>query len=38
MQSMPANSIAYYQGDTSSIIRPRKKKEALLEEFQDWVI
>jgi len=38
MQSMPANSIAYYQGDASSIIRPRKKKEALLEEFSDWVI
>ena len=38
MQSMPANSIAYYQGDTASIIRPRKKKEALLEEFSDWVI
>lgn len=38
MQSMPANSIAYYQGDTASVIRPRKKKEALLEEFSDWVI
>lgn len=38
MQSMPPNSIAYYQGDTASIIRPRKKKEALLEEFSDWVI
>jgi serine O-acetyltransferase len=38
MQSMPANSIAYYQGDSASIIRPRKKKEALLEEFSDWVI
>jgi serine O-acetyltransferase len=38
MQSMPANSIAYYQGDSASIIRPRKKKEALLAEFSDWVI
>ncbi len=38
MQSMPPNSIAYYQGDTSSTIRPRKKKEALLAEFSDWVI
>jgi serine O-acetyltransferase len=38
MQSMPANSIAYYQGDAASIVRPRKKKEALLEEFSDWVI
>jgi Serine acetyltransferase len=38
MQSMPPNSIAYYQGDAASIVRPRKKKEALLEEFNDWVI
>ncbi|HEY9155615.1 MAG TPA: serine O-acetyltransferase [Opitutaceae bacterium] len=38
MQSMPPNSIAYYQGDSASIIRPRKRKEALLEEFSDWVI
>jgi serine O-acetyltransferase len=38
MQSMPANSIAYYQGDSASIIRPRKNKEALLEELIDWVI
>jgi len=38
MQSMPANSIAYYQGDTASVIRPRKTKEAILEEFVDWVI
>ncbi len=38
MQSMPANSIAYYQGDSASVIRPRKPKEALLEEFNDWVI
>lgn len=38
MQSMPPNNIAYYQGDASSIIRPRKNKEALLEELIDWVI
>lgn len=38
MQSMPSNSIAYYQGDTASVIRPRKTKEAILEEFQDWMI
>jgi serine O-acetyltransferase len=38
MQSIPANSIVYYQGDASSIVRPRKSKEALLEEFTDWVI
>jgi serine O-acetyltransferase len=38
MQSIPANSIVYYQGDASSIVRPRKPKESLLEEFTDWVI
>jgi serine O-acetyltransferase len=38
MQTMPPNSIAYYQGDAASIIRPRKNKEALLEELIDWVI
>jgi len=38
LQSMPANSIAYYQGDTASVIRPRKTKEAILEELGDWVI
>jgi serine O-acetyltransferase len=38
MQSMPANSIAYYQGDQASIVRPRKSKEALIEEFSDWTI
>jgi len=37
LQSMPPNSIAY-QGDAASIIRPRKNKEALLEELIDWVI
>lgn len=40
MQSMPANSIAYYQGDQSSIIRPRQKRESLLGQIGggDWVI
>ncbi|MFT3869765.1 MAG: serine O-acetyltransferase [Nibricoccus sp.] len=38
MQSMPPNSIAYYQGDAASIIRPKKSKEALIEELSDWVI
>jgi serine O-acetyltransferase len=38
MQSMPPNSIAYYQGDQASIVRPRKKKELLLEEASDWEI
>jgi serine O-acetyltransferase len=37
MQSMPANSVAY-QGDAASTIRPRKNKEALLEELIDWMI
>jgi serine O-acetyltransferase len=38
MQSMPENSIAYYQGDQASIIRPRKAKESIIEEFSDWTI
>lgn len=38
MQSMPPNSIAYYQGDQASIIRPRKAREVLLEDSGDWVI
>ncbi|MBL9194736.1 MAG: serine acetyltransferase [Opitutaceae bacterium] len=38
MQSMPPNSIAYYQGDQASIIRPRKAKESLIEEAGDWEI
>ncbi len=39
MQSMPPNSIAYYQGDQASIIRPRKTKESMLETGGlDWVI
>jgi serine O-acetyltransferase len=38
MQSMPPNSIAYYQGDQASIIRPRNKKEVMIEQVIDWVI
>lgn len=41
MQSMPPNSIAYYQGDQASIIRPRQKKEILIGQIgegADWVI
>ena len=38
MQSMPPNSIAYYQGDQASIIRPRQKKDAFVEVFSDWTI
>lgn len=38
MQSMPPNSIAYYQGDQASIIRPRKQRESMVEDFSDWVI
>ena len=38
MQSMPANSIAYYQGDQASIVRPRKPKESIVEDFSDYTI
>jgi serine O-acetyltransferase len=38
MQSMPANSIAYYQGDRASVIRPRQTKDSMVEYFGDWVI
>ena len=39
MQSIPQNSIVYYQGDRSSVIRPRRKKESLaVEAGGDWVI
>ena len=38
MQSMPPNSIAYYQGDQASIVRPRQKKDAFVEVFSDWTI
>jgi serine O-acetyltransferase len=40
MQSMPPNSIAYYQGDRASIIRPRKKREELIGHVgdDDWMI
>jgi serine O-acetyltransferase len=31
MQSVPPNCIAYYQGDTASVVRPRKPKEAILD-------
>jgi serine O-acetyltransferase len=37
LESMPANSIAYYKGD-DLIIRARQKKEALVAEAGDWVI
>jgi len=38
MQSMPPNSIAYYQGDRASVIRPRRKKDSMIEHVGDWVI
>jgi serine O-acetyltransferase len=38
MESMPPNTIAYYQGDQASIIRPRKSREAGGEVAPDWVI
>ena len=38
MQSMPPNSIAYYQDNQASIIRPRKAREVLIEDSGDWVI
>jgi serine O-acetyltransferase len=40
MQSMPPHSIAYYQGDRASIIRPRNKREDLLGRAgdDDWMI
>jgi serine O-acetyltransferase len=38
MQSMPPHSIAYYQGDQASIIRPRKSRDAFLESWADWEI
>jgi len=31
MQSIPPNSIAYYQGDAASVVRPRKTKESILD-------
>ncbi|HEY3757934.1 MAG TPA: serine O-acetyltransferase [Opitutaceae bacterium] len=39
MQSMPPNSIAYYQGDAASIIRPRKQKDPATGKVgADWTI
>jgi serine O-acetyltransferase len=40
MHSIPPDSIVYYQGDQSSIIRPRRKKEPLIGQVgdSDWVI
>ena len=37
LESMPENSIAYFKGD-NLVIRPREKKETLLERTPDWVI
>ncbi len=40
MQSIPPNSIAYYQGDQASVVRPRQKKDPLLGQAggADWMI
>jgi hypothetical protein len=36
---MPPNSIAYYQGDAASIIRPRKQKDPATGKVgADWTI
>jgi serine O-acetyltransferase len=37
LDSVPANSIAYFKSD-DLIIRPRQKKEALVGYVEDWVI
>jgi len=37
LESMPANSVAYYKGD-DLIIRPRHQQESLVAEAPDWVI
>ena len=37
LESMPENSISYFKGD-NLVIRPREKKEALVERMPDWVI
>jgi serine O-acetyltransferase len=37
LTSVPANSIAYYKSD-DLVIRPRHKKEALVEDASDWII
>jgi len=38
MNSMPANSIAYYQGDSASVVRPRQKRDPLAGHNGNWVI
>jgi serine O-acetyltransferase len=37
LESVPANSIAYYKGD-SLVVRPRAKQEQIVIEAADWVI
>jgi serine O-acetyltransferase len=37
LDSVPANSIAYFKAD-NLIIRPRQKKESLVGYVEDWVI
>jgi serine O-acetyltransferase len=37
IQSVPANSIAYFKAD-DLVIRPRQKKESLVGYVEDWVI
>jgi serine O-acetyltransferase len=37
LESVPANSIAYYKGD-DLVVRARQRKEALLEDAGDWMI
>jgi serine O-acetyltransferase len=37
LDSVPANSIAYYKGD-SLVVRPRSKQEQIVIEAADWVI
>jgi serine O-acetyltransferase len=37
LESVPANSIAYFKAD-DLVIRPRQKKEALVGYVEDWVI
>ena len=37
LESVPANSIAYYKGE-DLVVRPRQKKEALQDDAGDWMI
>ena len=37
LNSVPANSIAYYKGD-DLVVRARRKKETMLEDAGDWMI